>query len=351
VASESALQHGAVERAERRKRWALVVLLDVLAGAVAWIAFGLDRSTEVARGRAGDACPAKGPAGLVGLHMESGKVRWTNVVGPEGAPVSIEPGRTGRVVVRGGVVPARTARTSTGDVISCRKDQSFASEPATQAASSTLGQFTYVLADGWRYAGPGVSPGVENLALSVTATRPDGQEAWTAAPRKLVGAVPGTVVTELPEEYRSTGPAPPLEALDAVTGEVRWSKVVSSNDAVVTSSHLVAVDVDSQGDGPSTVSGYLLSDGSLDWSVDVDSSTYPPYHLFVAGDRVYAPTDGEKRLVEIDSSQGRIRRTMDLPSPGMGGKWSEHGDVRGIVMDEATGTLVVAITANEPYRD
>ncbi len=42
---------------------------------------------------------------------------------------------------------------------------------------------------------------------------------------------------------------------------------------------------------------------------------------------------------------------MDLPSPGMGGKWSEHGDVRGIVLDEATGTLVVAITANEPYRD
>ncbi len=203
MASESALPHGAVERAERRKRWALVVLLGVLAGAVAWIAFGLDRSTEVAHGRAGDACPAKGPAGLVGLHMESGKVRWTNVVGPEGAPVSIEPGRTGRVVVRGGVVPVRTARTSTGDVISCRKDQSFAPEPATQAASSTLGQFTYVLADGWRYAGPGVSPGVENLALSVTATRPDGQEAWTAAPRKLVGAVPGTVVTELPEEYRS----------------------------------------------------------------------------------------------------------------------------------------------------
>ena len=95
MASESALPHGSVERAERRKRWALVVLLGVLAGAVAWIAFGLDRSTEVARGRAGDACPAKGPAGLVGLHMESGKVRWTNVVGPEGAPVSIEPGRTG----------------------------------------------------------------------------------------------------------------------------------------------------------------------------------------------------------------------------------------------------------------
>ncbi|MBA3280730.1 MAG: PQQ-binding-like beta-propeller repeat protein, partial [Acidimicrobiia bacterium] len=126
-----------------------------------------------------------------------------------------------------------------------------------------------------------------------------------------------------------------MEALDAVTGEVRWSKVVSSNDAVVTSSHLVAVDVDSRGDGPSTVSGYLLSDGTLDWSVDVDSSTYPPYHLFVAGDRVYAPIDGDERLVEIDSSHGRIRRTMDPPSPGKGGKWSEHGAVRGIVLDEA----------------
>lgn len=327
-----------------------VVTISGLVAASAY--FVLRNDNPIAKGRASDACPAKGPGGLVGFDLDTGQVRWTNVVRTDEYSTPIEPGRRGRVVVRSQNKPVSTVRAADGHVLSCRRAQSFDPEPGTAATGSTYGQFTFALADGWRYAGSGTAPGLNSITLTVTATRPDGSKAWTAPGRNLVGAVPGTVVTEMPEVYHGSGRVMPLEALDAATGAVRWRKEVVANDAVVTSSHVVAVDVgESSGRQKSVLRAYRLKDGSLDWSTDLTSATYPPSYLFVAGDTVYAPTDDSTRLVVIDPSKGRIRRAIDLPSPGVGGPWSKQGAVNGIVLDESTGTLVVAITAAQPEGD
>lgn len=339
-------------RRRRRFFWVAVVgwIAVVAAGVVVAIRH---RARPIAEGRATDACPAQGPAGLVGLDLATGEVRWTNVVGDDvadlWAPASRSAGGAGsgaRAYVLGSDGSVRRVVAETGAVDRCPAAASL--RPADGRVPTTL--------DG-RGALAAHRPETGGRLGTVAVTDPDGTVRWEVSARELVGSAPGAVVVRADEGADCCAGPPDLdvEVREAETGEVRWRAELQGLEATVTSDLLVVTDQFDGAGVPSDhrppdgvrVTAYDLADGRVAWRAHVDGwgST-----AFAGDDTVFVPAgQGHPELVALDAGTGRVRWTARLPTPGLGGPNTEYGGMPEVAV--AGDTVVAVVQSTTPYRD
>jgi outer membrane protein assembly factor BamB len=310
-----------------------------------------DRPLPVARGRATDACPARGPGGLVGLDLQSGRVRWTNVVGDDvadlWAPAAAGSGPA-RAFVLGSDGSVRRVVAATGDVDRC---------PPAASLRPSDGRVPIPLDRSGAVARHQAEGGGRLGVVEVVGS--DGSVRWRARSRTLVGSARGTVVVRSDEGDDCCAETPDLsvEAREPDTGRVRWRRVLRGSSAVVGERHLVVVD---QFDGrrlpprfddplpPVRVTAYDLVDGHEAWRVRSDGFAS---EAFAGGGSVLVPiaVEGSAHLVAYDEASGRRRWTTELPEPGRGGDDTELGAVPEVAV--AGRTVLAVVWSTHPYRD
>lgn len=333
----------------------------LLAGAIGWL---VSRPDPVPHGRDTDACPAKGPAGIVGLDVDSGEVRWTNIVGDRSNV--IEPGKPGQVVVREdeGFAEAtgelaRTVDVRSGAVVACQPTAKVEAVPTPPhpLVSRLIGK-PVTLPDGTRVEQASRRP------PKVTATATDGKVRWTAEGRLLMESTnEGIVVWDGSGAQAPSGAN--FEALDPLDGSVRWRRTVSGLNTAFTDTHVLVLDQSPDSTSrpdpadalvePSHISdvvAYRLDDFKEDWRVPIQCSCQgQPYQMAVADGLVLVPGGNDDPLTVLDAADGSSIWQADVPNPGRVGAYREVGEGFGAAVDEDSGTLVVLMRAAEPYRD
>lgn len=325
--------------------------IGVLAVALALVAFLLlrDGSSPEAAGREGDACPASGLAGLVGLDLATGEERWTNVVGDgtenlwsPGPDGDVTSGDSEAVYAVEGSGRVRQIAAATGTVESCR--------PARALSEDELGHAVPVDASG--------ATARDRAAGAVEVIEADGTSRWVCDGRQLLAASVGGVATQTDPGYQDGPPDLAIEVLEPATGELRWAKEVPGLSAVATPTHLVVVDQfpgssyppepGDMGKQQARITAYDLVDGREAWHADVAGT--PQEAIYDAG-LIFVPgVDGAgPRVTAIDDATGAVRWDVPVAQPGRGGEFTEPGDVTGAAV--ADGVVVVAVLSDQPYRD
>ncbi len=338
-------------RRNRRLAGGVAAALLVVGGTGA-IVWGDVLGEPVAESRADDACAAESPTGIAGLDLETGAVRWTNVIGPE--PVGLWPTRDGgdghRVDIRDADGTIRTVDRRTGDVAACRSidDPDPLPYPEPRAVDDT-GALP-------RLAAP----------RTVQVVEPDGSVRWSVPDRNLLGGTPTAVVAEvaIPGACCDESSARlAFEGLDPSTGERMWAIEVLGFEGVVTDDHLLVLD-QSGGTGTmprptdedhadrASVVAYSLADGTEAWRVDLDTMIFD---LAADDGRVVLSHGAETvrtddtGLALVDETTGELVWSVNDVNPGRGGEFTEGGALLGAEVGD--GLVVVAIQAQAPYRD
>lgn len=225
------------------RNWALLCTALVVVGCLVAAAVYFLRPGPLAVGRAGDACPAEGPAAVVGLDAETGRVQWTNIVGDSVA--SLRRGRSGHVVVVGQRGVRREVQVSTGRVVGCGRNIAAltrSNRPVATGADPEGGDLA--LRDGARYhQEPTTVPSVPTAPDGgiPAATQPPGGPTVTAldeaghtrwrTPGRLVGASPDGVAIKLDRTSRTPLPILDFEIREPDDGTIRWTKEIWGTSA------------------------------------------------------------------------------------------------------------------------
>lgn len=326
-----------------------LVVAVAAAAVVGWRLLAEDPVPE-AVGRPTDACPATGPAGLVGLDLETGKPRWTNVVGTDVANVwtpgpdgDVSSGDSSHAWVISASAKVRRVKASSGAVDRCPSIRSM--------APTDIGRPIRVDETG--------ATARDRVVGVVEVREADGAHRWEAEGSYLVGSSIGGVVvrTVLGQSCCADGGlVGPVRVLNPATGTVRWTEELVGDAATVTATHLVVV-----GDGHrpgttagvgatpehTTVAAYDLADGTKSWSIEAPG--WSSKAIADAGLVLVPGFDGGPILTAVDEGTGVVRWTASLPEPGRGGTYTEPGTITGAAV--AGDTVVVAVESSAPYRD
>jgi outer membrane protein assembly factor BamB len=326
----------------------LVVAL-VAAAVVGWRVL-IDDAPPEATGRMTDACRAAGPVGLVGLDLDTGKEKWTNVVGDDVANVwtpgpdgDVSSGDSSHVWVISSTAKVRRLKASTGAVDQCPSIRSM--------APNDIGRPARVDESG--------ATARDRIMGVVEVREADETHRWEVEDSYLVGSSRGGVVVRSDMNQSccaNQGLDGTIRVLEPATGKVRWTRPITGSSATVTASHLVVV-----GDGqePGTVeapgkpaptvpiTAYDIADGSTVWSTEVSGS---PWQAYADAGLVLVPgSNGGPILTVLDEATGTERWTATLPEPGRGGRYTAPGSVVGAAV--AGDTVAVAVESEAPYRD
>lgn len=321
----------------------------------------------------GDCEELAGPVALAGIDIADGSVRWDRTVGDaRGAALAGDViagvGDSGRAV---GVDATGGALLWCLAVGRARTDLGNAVWPGFASAGGVLATAT---ADGHVI---GIDPPtgeelwrVEIGMIEGAYVESDGErfvlhdaEAAQEEPRRAFDPVTGAAV-ELPLPVETS------ERVDAVSvGQVQVIEVTVTGDdgterwsaqlpgmAMSTDLHDdVVVVIDQTGgvlggpiDGDDTfVSAYDAATGELRWAT---AAPWAGFSTTAIGDLIV--TSGGQGLIALDRATGEIVWDANVRDLGRGGRYSEPGGVVFVGRPESTdGHLVVAVEAQEPYRD
>jgi outer membrane protein assembly factor BamB len=330
---------GAHDESDRRFFAALLIVVGLLGSGVALV----HRQGMAHSSRASDACPAAGRGALIGFDAQTGAVRWTNIVPPDGwleadadtgavhyrRLTDYLDGRSDRFLV-----VDRTVDPATGAVTSCaatketipqtERNEQIRPDPLAEPLELD-GMTVMKWGDGIRATDGGLT-GAELWSI------PHGQ-AQTRVGDELVvtGAGDGRARTFL---------------LDLGTGETRWSVREKLINIPGDGTPIVTADPTRS----RQISGHDATSGELLWSgrlpplsrAGAGSPAYP------AGDLAIVPVREGGEVAALDLTTGEIRWQTNGGSPGQNRRFSEPGQVGDVVRSPDGRTVIVAVNAERP---
>ncbi len=260
-----------------------------------------------------------GPTALVGVDSRTGEGRWSRRIGDSLGVTLID----GEIVVEALRHSSRVA-VATGDVVSCVGQDPQDRDVAAGPAVSTV--------PGPKPEDPDTPPLLEVVGSN------DRWELQVAPAGEVTQQLQRVVVVE-----RTTGARAWDEVIPGFEIDLLGDLVVSIDQTAGTGSFNVNVE---GGFRDTRVTAYSAGSGDQLWRVALPGT---PFQAIMADGTIIVPTGTE--LVALDPATGQTRWRFDVGSPGQGGDYSEPGWIRDLLTDEASGTLIAVVEAQQPYHD
>lgn len=332
--------HGEHDESDRRFFAAALIVVGLLVSGVALV----HRQGMAHSSRASDACPVAARGALIGFDAETGDVRWTNIVPPDG-----------RLDVDGDEVHYRTLVNEVQKVkdeftvVDRTVDPDLGSITACSASRQTIPvpQLNEITGGDDPLEPPIELGGITVMkwAEGIRATDLAAVGLWSTEDDRAIARVDDSLlVTGSRDDGQRTA------RIDLRTGEVEWS--VRGTLINVPPADGVAVTADPT--HRRRITGYEVATGERLWTGELPPQSMPPAATgmgYEGTDLMLVPQGEGGRLSAIDLDTGKIRWQADGGSPGRNRRFPEPGYLADAVRSPDGHTVIAVVSAQTAYLD